>query len=110
MAVNEDVFSRAMTSGFASSTSIAYASGGDCEDILVPIRASVVVQLSFDDAGTAKVQATTTPYDDVRAGNAQYVDWDVGDVTATVQAVCTGVTALRVVRTSGTPRITITLT
>ena len=107
---NETIFTHAMSSGFTSSTSIAYASGGDCEDILVPIRASVVCQLSFDAAGTAKLQATNTPYEDVRAGNGVYVDWDVGDVTTTVQAVCTGVTAVRVVRTSGTPRITITLT
>ena len=109
MAVNETVFSRAMSNGATSSTSVAYASGTDCEDILLPIRASVVCQLSFDAAGTAKLQATNTPHDDVRAGNGVYADWDVGDVTTTVQAVCVGVTAVRVVRTSGTPRITITL-
>ncbi len=86
-----------------------YSTGTECEAIMLPIIDTVGVQLSFDSAGTAKVQATISPYNDVDAGTAKWIDWDLGDVTDTSQGNCHKATAIRVYRTSGTIRLEVTV-
>jgi len=76
---------------------------GTTANIYVPGGIQIITMtLTPTSAGTAKVQATTSIYADVVAGNALWVDWDNGSVTETTQSVCFPVTALRVVASSGT--------
>lgn len=91
------------------SRSFVYDAGDACESILLPIVDTIGVQLSFDVAGTAKIQGTVAPYNDIEAGTALWLDWDLGDVTTTSQANGHKISAIRVYRTSGTVRLTVTL-
>lgn len=62
----------------------------------------------FLSAGSGKVQYTLSPFADVSDGSANWIDWDMGDVTEpTSDALISPVTALRGVSISGTITIDI---
>jgi len=88
--------------------SIAYAAGATQEAILTP-TSEVLAVLSFDAAGTASIEATNSPHALVVGGTAIWKVWPQGIVAGITDNVCKGITALRVVRVSGTPRITLTI-
>jgi len=80
--------------------------------ILIPDEVdSVVVTFSNTDSAGGKVQATSNVVADVRADSGVVaVDWDLGEVTETVQDVCYPPTAIRLIQTtlgggSGTTKI-----
>jgi hypothetical protein len=56
-------------------------------------------------AGSGYIQTTTSKYDDVIAGNAKWLTWDFGTVTATTGVVFANVTAIRQVNVSGSTTI-----
>lgn len=91
----------------AGPISIAYASGAAQEPILLPLVSEVAITLSFDFSGGAYVDGTNSSHEDVEAGSAVWKQWDAGAVTATTQAIGKGMTAIRVYRSSGTPRVTV---
>lgn len=87
----------------------AYDTGTEQEAILVPLGATISCMLSFDSAGTASLQATNFSHDVIAAGDESWEEWDKGAVTATTSGLAEAVTAVRCVRTSGTPRLTVTI-
>jgi len=62
---------------------------------------SWLVALIIDLAGAGTVQTTISSRADVQNGNANWIDWDNGAVTATAAATFWNVTAVRVVMASG---------
>ena len=86
---------------------VPYASGATQEAIYLPDVNGVDVTLSFDSAGSASVESTDSPPDLIEAGTAVWVAWPSGSVSVSTTAFVRGPLAIRVNRSSGTPRITV---
>lgn len=86
-----------------------YDTGTDQEAILVPPGCSCVVTLAFDAPGAATLKASNYPHDMIKADSAEFEEWDKGEVTALASGKATGISAIQVVRSSGTPRVVVTL-
>ena len=109
MAVNESlVASGNYGENARAPLSIAYAAGAAQDPILTP-TSEVLAVLSFDAAGTASIEGTNSPHANVAAGTAVWKLWPSGIVGVTTDNICQGLTAVRVVRAAGTPRITLTM-
>ena len=109
MAINDTLAGAFLQNGHVASQAIVYDSGATQDPILLPIRSNVGVQVSFDVAGSASIEGTLSPHDAVRADAATWAAWPEGEVSATNQQVCHGLTAIRVLRVSGTVRVVITI-
>ena len=60
------------------------------------------ITVGLHPTGSATVQYTISNKQDIVDGNAYWVDWDIGSVTAgTVQVIIGAVTAIRVVTVGG---------
>jgi len=109
MAVNETLTPSGVYGESARAPlSVAYAAGAAQDAILIP-TCEVLAVLSFDAAGTASIEGTNSPHAAVIAGTAVWKLWPAGIVAVTTDNACKGLTALRVVRAAGTPRITLTI-
>jgi hypothetical protein len=90
--------------------SAVYTTGTTQDPIIVPLGVGGIgVTLSFDAAGTASIEATNSPQTDIDADTAIWATWADGAVSATTQAIAQGITAVRVNRTSGSPRLTVSV-
>lgn len=107
MAAYEDLLKYGANQTFTYSA--AYAAGAAQDAILLPARDVVSVTLSFDAAGTATIYGTNSSHNDIRAASAIWKEWTLGAVAATAQDVGHKLTGIYVSRTSGTPRVTVTL-
>ncbi len=109
MALDDTLAGAFLQNGHVASHVVIYGSGATQDPILLPIRANVGVQVSFDVAGSATVEGTLSPHEQVRADTAIWASWPEGEVSATNQQVCHGLTAIRILRVSGTVRVVITI-
>ena len=85
----------------------AYAAGTSQEAIYLPDINGGDVTISFDSAGSARCEGTGSAPDLIEAGTAVWYDWPAGDITVTTNYWVKPPTAIRLYRTSGTPRITV---
>ena len=80
-------------------------SSGNGDAVVIPFlgtEGGAVSCTLITSGNTGKFQATTSPLSRVTAGTANWVDWDVGDVTATTMQVLRGpATAVRAVSVAG---------
>ncbi len=73
---------------------------------LVPSNIGVISAVLFiATTGNAKLQTTNSSDEDVKADNADAVDWPSGSVTSTTTDSVRAVTAIRLVNASGTSKI-----
>lgn len=84
---------------FAYEVSVALAAAGDSDDFLVPPDVNQVA-FTVKPAGgaTGKVQVTTDKVSIVKAGTADWTDWDLGAVSSIKSDASVPVTAFRFVQ------------
>jgi hypothetical protein len=77
--------------------------------LIIPENVNIIaVTVSATDSGSGKIQTTTNKLQDViNDNNLVWVDWDAGDVVGVIQDFAPPVTAIRLVRSSGTVRMMI---
>ena len=82
---------------------------GNGDSIIIPDNIkNISVTLEVGGSSSGKIQTTTNKVDDVINDNdVVWVDWDSGIVTVTTQDSSLPVTALRLVRSTGTVRMLI---
>ena len=103
------LISQLFSGAFAAEYSEKISGANNGSWILFPAGARLgAVTLENIAAGTAKLQLTTYKVRDVKSNDAVGVDWEEGDVTATIQKRVEPVTAIRVVSASGTWKISVT--
>lgn len=80
-------------------------SGTIGSSLLVPDESGIIENITISlviSSGSGKVQTTASSRAAVKAGTANWVDWDRGVVSATTTDVFFDVTAIRAVRSAGT--------
>lgn len=89
---------------FSFNTSISKNGAGDSDILIIPPGSGMPlsVRLVLVSAGTAAVYDTLTPRNTVETGGTvNWEKWSPGDCTATTDAMCGPVSALKITVTSG---------
>ena len=104
--INQYTPSRAIDA-YDYSDELTSASNGDT--VIIPATITGITVTLEIDTGNGKVQASTTPVNEILAdeNNAVWVDWDSGTVTVNTQDRVSPVSAIRQVNGAGTTKLTL---
>lgn len=95
---------------FSAQSKDVLTDDGTGDAVLVPGEVQgLAYQLSFTGTATGKVQATLSTVADVKADEAVWEDWALGEITdqSTNSDTSVPLTAFRVVKTGGTGTVTL---
>lgn len=83
-------------------------SPGEGPSMVVPVGVkNLEVFFTVENGGIGKVQHTVSTQEDLIAGQAVWIDWDIGEIGENSQDSSTPVTALRQVNVTGTTTLTV---
>ncbi len=72
------------------------------DPVIIPTHVRKIIANLVISSGVGKIQTSISSIAAIKAGSANWIDWDSGDVSVTTQDVAERVNGVRVVNTSGT--------
>lgn len=77
------------------------SAGTNGNPVIIPTTVKKILARLVFGTGSGKIQTSVNSIAAIKAGSANWVDWDAGVVSVTTDSVCNRVNAVRIVRATG---------